>query len=107
MQKFKSGIVRYYASAPPPPFKKLYLQSVAPPGGQEGKFAPTLLFRAVFAVRANPLRKFCPGYTPDPPPPNFCRFVVPLIKQAMKMRRLTCEYFFCVKHKLTRLPCWL
>ena len=37
------------------------------------------------------------GYT-TPNPPNFCRFVVPLMKQAMKMHCLTCGYFFCVKH---------
>ena len=62
-----------------------------------GQVAPPLSFWAVFPARANPLRNFFRGYTP----PNVCRFVVPLMKQAMKMHCLTCEYFFCVKHKLT------
>ena len=71
---------------------------------QKGKVAPSpLSFWAVFPVRANPFGKIFRGYT-LPTPPNFCRLVVPLMKQAKKMHCLTCEYFFFrFKHQLTRL----
>ena len=60
--------------------------SVAPPG------------------RGNLPPHFCFGlfYPPTRPLQNFCRFVVPLMKQTVKMYCLTCE-LFCFKHRLTRL----
>ena len=48
--------------------KSLVLQflAVTPPGEQEGKVVPPLLFWAVFPVRANPLRKIFEGSSPRP-----------------------------------------
>ena len=72
-------------------YETLSMESVAPPGG--GQVAPPLSFLAVFSVRANPLRIFFEGTVFPPDPPNFCRFVVPQKKQAVKMYCLTCEFF--------------
>ena len=74
--------------------KSCLMTSGAARGGQNGQ---ALFWAVFFPVRANPLRKNFRGYTPRPPA-NFCRFVL-LMKQAVKMYCLTCE-FFCFKHKL-------
>ena len=76
--------------------------AVAPPGGARGESCPSTFVLGCFSSLCKSVEKKFSWEHPPDLPPNFCWFFVPLMKQAVKMHCLICD-FICFKHKLTWL----
>ena len=89
------GLFYYYYL--PPHFR--FGLKVAPSFSFWAESCPRTFVLTCFSSSCKSVEKiFSRVYAYPPRPPNFCGFVVPVMKQAVKMYCLTCEFFFFVSN---------